>query len=289
MKRILFLIKKHQYQHEPLFIEAAKNIGIELVVQTYDEMVIQFQKDQHTIWLGTHNLLDFNLVFFRTVGEYIEQETLISEYCLHHNIPVVDSVFQHSLPWIDKKSFEYQRLDSHNLPVIDSFFVTQNSFKNIKQVLQYPVIAKITGGSKGEGVYKCNAEEELVKIFENEKQPLLIQKYIQNDGDLRVFVVGNTVLGAIKRTSSNTDEFRNNVSLGGTAQIHKLSETETQLALQAARELQYEIAGVDIITDANGNLFVMEVNRAPQFTGFMQATKIDVPLKIVEFLASKCK
>ncbi len=287
MKKILFLVKKHQYQHEPLFIEAAKSLDIELVVQTYDEMVIQFQKDQHTIWLGEHNLLDFDLVFFRTVGEYIEQETLISEYCLQHQIPVVDSVFQHNKPWIDKKSFEYQRLMSQNIPVIDSFFVSKQSFSKIQNQIEYPLIAKITGGSKGDGVYKCNSEAELLATFDSEKQPLLIQKYIPNTGDLRVFIVGNSVLGAIKRTSSNTTEFRNNVSLGGSAQAHTLTDAETQLALRAARALQYEIAGVDIITDTNGNLFIMEVNRAPQFTGFMETTKIDVPYKIVEFLASK--
>lgn len=288
MKKILFLVKKLDGFQKELYIAAAEKISTTIVVKEITEVVINLSK-KNEIYIGDYNILEFDLVAIRTVGVYIEEVTVISEYCATHNIPVTDSVFTFTKPWIDRKSFEYQRLLAHNLPIIPSYFVSERSLVKIQDTLQFPVIAKITNGSQGKGVYKCNSLQEINDVFTTEKQPLLIQKYIQNDGDLRVLVIGSTVLGGIKRMSSNTDEFRNNVSLGGAAQIHELTDTQAQLALQAAQALQYEIAGVDIIADTNGDLFIMEVNRAPQFTGFMEATKIDVPLKIVEFLASKCK
>ncbi|GIK83604.1 MAG: alpha-galactosidase [Patescibacteria group bacterium] len=289
MKKILFLVKKTQYLHEPLFTEAAKKLGVELVIKKLDELLIKYSQQNHELYIGEHNILDFDIVFFRTVGPYIEEEALISEFCLSHSIPVIDSVFCHNRPWIDRKSFEYQRLRQNNIPIIDSYFVSKKSFEMIKEKITYPVIAKVTDGSKGEGVYKCHSLDELLDVFESENQSLIIQKFVDNEGDIRVFVIGNTIQGAIKRYRQDESEFRNNVSLGGSAEIYNLSDEEKNLTLAAAQSMQYEIAGVDLIKDMNGKLMVMEVNRAPQFNGFMQATGIDIPLKIIEYLISRCR
>jgi ribosomal protein S6--L-glutamate ligase len=289
MKKILFLVKQPQYKLEPLFMEAADKLGIKLVIKFLNELFITFDQDQHQIFLGEENLKDFDLVFFRTVGNFTEHEALISQFCAQHQIPVVDQAFQHQQTWIDRKSFEYQRLHFHNLPIIDSVLVTSKTYSKIKEKIQFPVVVKTTYGSKGAGVYKCNSSAEIEEILNQVQNPLLIQKYIENDGDIRVFIIGNHIQGAIKRKSSNQHEFRNNVSLGGTAEIYNLTETEAKLALDAAQALEFDIAGVDLIQSHDGKTFIMEVNRGPEFNGFMATTKIDIPYKILEFLQSKCK
>lgn len=287
MKKILFLIKKAQPKHEPLFLSAAKQVGVELFIHQLDELVIDFTEKQAKCFFGSHEVKEFDLVFFRTVGEYVEQETLISNYCHIHNIPVIDSVFTHSQPWIDRKSFEYQTLMHNNLPVIPSYFISRKSFSLIAPHISYPCVVKVTNESKGLGVYKCISKQVILHIFSREKKPLIIQKYIENTGDIRVFIVGDQILGAIKRSSSTKTEFRNNISLGGTSELYELSEYEKELALNAAKALQYEIAGVDLIQNKAGETLIMEVNRAPQFTGFMKTTGIDVPEKIIEYLVSQ--
>lgn len=270
-------------------MNSAKKLGITLVLTTYDNLRITFSNTSHIMTINSHNIESFDLVFFRTVGNFIEEQTLISEHCRTHRIPVIDSVFSHSKPWIDRKSFEYQRLKTQDVPIIPTHFVSKSSFSEIASKITYPVIAKITDGSKGEGVYKCKSQQELNKIFLNENKALLVQEYIKNHGDIRVFVIGNEIQGAIKRTSANLSEFRNNVSLGGTTEIYHLNQEEQEMVFKAVKALEYEIAGVDLIYDENNNLYVMEVNRAPQFNGFMAATSIDIPFKILEYLLTQCK
>ncbi len=290
MKKILFLVKQFPYEHEEVFINAAEKNNVELCIAPYEDVTISFINNHTNVTIRNYNLSQFNLVFFRSVGMYTEIETLISEYCYSNSIPVVDSVFEHSKPWIDRKSFEYMRLSKFDLPIIETQFISKKELKNISEKLQFPIIAKTTDGSQGSGVYLCNSLEEVSKVFDSTQHNfLLLQKYIQNDGDIRVFVIGTDVIGAIKRSSSSTEEFKNNISLGGTAEVYTLSDTEKKLALNAAHALQYEIAGVDLIIEENDTVKIMEVNRSPQFAGFMKTTGVNIPEKMIEYLLSKCR
>lgn len=288
MKKILLLSKDFPYKYADDFVQAAKQVGVELIVAPYTDLVIKYG-NAATITVQGHDVQTFGLVFFRTVGKYLEQAALLSEYCRKNSIPVFDSVFTHTLPWIDRKSFEYMRLSLKQLPIIKSWFVSPESFLKIKNEIQYPTIAKVTGSSQGEGVYLCASEKELETVFEKEKQSLILQEFVENTGDIRAIIVGGKVLGAIFRQRQDTNEFRNNVSLGGLAKIYQLTQDEETIALNAAKAMQYEIAGVDLIRDAENQVKIIEVNRSPQFAGFMQATQISVPLEIVKYLATKCR
>ncbi len=290
MKKILFLVKQFPYEHEEIFTAAAKKNSIQLTIASYEDVTISFLNNRSQISIHEYDLSQFDLVFFRSVGMYTEIETLISEYCFSNSIPVIDSVFEHSKPWIDRKSFEYMRLSKFHIPIIETQFVSKKELKNISEKLHFPIIVKTTDGSQGSGVFLCNSLEEIRNIFDStQKNFLLLQKYIQNDGDIRVFVIGTNVIGAIKRSSSSTEEFKNNISLGGTAKLYQLSDNERELALNAASALQYEIAGVDLILEENERVKVMEVNRSPQFAGFMKTTGINIPEKMIEYLLSKCR
>ncbi len=54
-----------------------------------------------------------------------------------------------------------------------------------------------------------------------------------------------------------------NVAQGGRAQPTSLSRTAEVLALRAARAVGAEIAGVDLLPDKAGKLWVLEVNAVP--------------------------
>jgi ribosomal protein S6--L-glutamate ligase len=92
----------------------------------------------------------------------------------------------------------------------------------------------------------------------------------------------------MKRSSQNKDEFRNNFSAGGKVEVAELPEEIKQLAVKAAKTCGLMVAGVDVAFynfDVKKPV-IWEVNKGPQFKGFMQATGIDVPAEIVKFLVS---
>ena len=159
----------------------------------------------------------------------------------------------------------------------------------------FPVILKGSGGDRGTRVYKANSLKELEKLVRKlrpsetgEGRRYLLQEYIENDGDYRVLVLGEKVLGVMKRSSQNKDEFRNNYSAGGAVEVADLSEEVKKLAVKAAKVCGLAVAGVDVAfrNFDKSRPVIWEVNKGPQFKGFMKATGIDVPSEIVKYLVS---
>ena len=271
-----------------LFYDAAQALGIELLIVEYDDVRITFDNNTQYIDVKNQALENFDLVHFRNVGNNLEMQIILSQFCLSHNVPIYDQVFRYSSPWIDRKSFEYTRLAQHDLPTIHSYFVSQKTFLEIQDRVTYPAIVKLTDGKWGEGVFKCTTHDEIVAMFDQHHRPLLIQKFVENDGDIRLFVIGGQVIGSIKRSATKEGEFRNNVALGGKAQLHTPSELEKTIALQAAAALEYDIAGVDLVFDKHEQTWkVIEVNRGPKFMGLMEVTGINVPEKILHYFLNE--
>jgi len=176
---------------------------------------------------------------------------------------------------------------------------------------QFPIILKGSGGDRGTRVFKINNIEEMEKKVRElrkseteEGKRYMLQEFIPNTGDYRLLVLGKKVLGVMKRSSQSKDEFRNNYSVGGKVEVADLPMVVKEMAVKAAKVCGLMVAGVDVMKRPNpsalraspldrGDLsedekdyVVLEVNKGPQFSGFMKATGIDVPKEIIKFLIS---
>lgn len=281
--KVLFLIRKY-VDYFDLLVDEAQKQNLDFQIATFDEVVIKLQTNVFEVLVNGKAIDDYQLVYFRNVERNYEKFILISHYCKEKNIPILDEIFQRTDSWLGSKSFEYMKLSKANLPIIDSIFLSQKMLSQMVPTLTFPCVAKITNGSQGKGVYLCQNPDELDRVFTTEAQPLLIQEYLPNDGDLRIFILNHQCLGAMKRMPSDPTEFRNNVSLGGRGQRYQPSEVEIDLSIRAAQALEYSMAGVDLIWHEKQKKWViMEVNRAPQYVGLMNSTNINIPQKMIEF------
>lgn len=162
----------------------------------------------------------------------------------------------------------------------------------VEKTIGFPCIVKVIVGSFGEGVYLCKTKQEYIKFIEfvdavhNEKT-LIVQEYIdQHPGeDLRVFVVGGKVLGAMKRTAP-ADDFRANITNGGTGESFPVSKEIEQIALKTAAVLNLSIAGIDLLFDNRG-FRVCEANSNPGFSGFDKYCNTNVAYEIASFIINK--
>lgn len=162
----------------------------------------------------------------------------------------------------------------------------------VEKTIGFPCIVKVVVGSFGEGVYLCKTKQEYIKFIEfvdavhNEKT-LIVQEYIdQHPGeDLRVFVVGGKVLGAMKRTAP-ADDFRANITNGGTGESFPVSKEIEQIALKTAAVLNLSIAGIDLLFDNRG-FRVCEANSNPGFSGFDKYCNTNVANEIASFIINK--
>jgi hypothetical protein len=131
----------------------------------------------------------------------------------------------------------------------------------------FPLIAKATGGTRGDANYLAKSLQELEKIIKTEKRHFMIQEFIPNDGDMRFFVVNGALKGVIGR-KANGDSHLNNTSKGGSADLldkNDFSDLVVADALNSALVFGRDCAGVDVIFNKNdGSHYILEVNRAPQ-------------------------
>jgi tetrahydromethanopterin:alpha-L-glutamate ligase len=160
----------------------------------------------------------------------------------------------------------------------------------IRAMLEHgDVVIKPVFGSMGHGLVRVSDPDvalRVVRPLEQMRSVFYLQRAIDHDGrDVRAFVVGGCVLGAIERTAPS-GEWRTNVARGGSARAIDLPPAWGQLAIRAAAAVGAEYAGVDLLESREGELFVLEVNGIPGWQGLQRATGIDVAGAIVEHLST---
>jgi len=285
-KKILWLISEYQ-AYFSLIEEEAKKQQVDLTLALFDNVSMSYQNNQTSVLVNGKPLESYSIVYFRNIDRKLEKHIAISAYCQTHTIVVLDKAARYQRPWIVSKNLAYLYLSHDNLPIIDTQFLSETQFEATKDTIVFPCIVKITDGAMGVGVHLCKNTSEVADLFATYQKDLIFQKFIKNEGDLRVFVLGDKVIGAMKRTTSDAKEFRNNISLGGTAAAFETTPEIEDLAIAATKSMQYTMAGVDLLFDEQiGKWVIVEINKAPQYLGIMKATGINVPALMVSYFAS---
>jgi RimK family alpha-L-glutamate ligase len=150
------------------------------------------------------------------------------------------------------------------------------------------VIVKPLFGSMGLGMVRVSDEEMAFRVFrtlETLRAVYYLQRAIDHAGcDVRAFVVGGRVIGAIERSAAG---WKTNLARGGRARAVTLTPERTDLAVAAARAVGADYAGVDLLPARDGTVYVVEVNGIPGWRGLQEATSLDVAGAIVEVLAGR--
>jgi RimK family alpha-L-glutamate ligase len=150
------------------------------------------------------------------------------------------------------------------------------------------VIVKPLFGSMGLGMVRVSEEEMAYRVFRTIEQirgVYYLQQTIDHAGrDLRVFVIGGRVVGAIERHSPG---WKTNLARGGTARPVQLSSDQAGLAIRAAAAVGADYAGVDLLPGRDGQVYVLEVNGIPGWRGLQEATGIDVAGELIDYLSSR--
>jgi glutathione synthase/RimK-type ligase-like ATP-grasp enzyme len=145
------------------------------------------------------------------------------------------------------------------------------SYNYLVEELGLPFVLKDIYGNRGEHNYLVRDEasfEEAIALSGQDDTRCIAQAYVENDGDYRVLVFGSHVELVIHRQGQSADSHLNNTSQGGAATLvsEKVLPPEIRTAcVTAAKLLDRQIAGVDIVEDKNSGVwYCLEVNDGPQ-------------------------
>ncbi|WP_312909240.1 ATP-grasp domain-containing protein [Natronosalvus caseinilyticus] len=137
-------------------------------------------------------------------------------------------------------------------------------------------VYKTAIGTHGGGTWKVGPNDPVNSKVGN--RYAFLQKLIDRDGerhrDIRVYVVGDEVVGAMYRYAPDND-WRTNVAVGGSVEdaTDDLPEEVTDIAVDSTQIVGLDYAGVDIVEGDDG-WFVLEVNPTAGFKGLYQATHV---------------
>lgn len=151
------------------------------------------------------------------------------------------------------------------------------------------VVVKPLFGSEGRGIVRVSDADLAWRTFrtlERTQSVLYVQQFVNHPGwDLRAFVLGGRVLTAMRRHARGG--WRTNIAQGGKGELIALTDAEEELALRAAEAVGVPVAGVDLLPDSNGRMFVLEVNAVPGWRALAPVTGVDVAIEIIRFLTTK--
>lgn len=136
-----------------------------------------------------------------------------------------------------------------------------------------PVVVKPRFGSWGRDVALCQTADELRSVLELDwnrrwfrAHGALVQELVPPVGhDLRLVVAGATVVGAIRRVAA-PGEWRTNVALGAAREPVAPPAEACEIAVAAARAIEADLVGVDLLPTPDGSHVVLELNGAVEFT-----------------------
>jgi RimK family alpha-L-glutamate ligase len=144
------------------------------------------------------------------------------------------------------------------------------------------VIVKPLFGAMGAGMTRVDDADVAYRVFEAlalERAVYYLQEALPHDGrDVRALVVGGRVLAAIERVGTG---WRANLARGAQARATQLSAEQERLCLDAARALDAEYAGVDLLHTADGRDHILELNGIPGWYGLQSSTGADVAAALV--------
>ena len=273
------------------FVGAGEKMGVKVDAISYGEIYMNSQEKSNGKMMikfkSGKKLEDYGVIYFKFVKHYREEASLIMD-CIDDDVKVIDSVLRRGRPSDFCKIHQMKAMIDAglNVPRLVMGRLKYLRYEAIKQ-FEYPLVLKGSQGDRRSQVFKFFNDESWDKGWDvfcereiNEGQRYMLQEYIVNTEDYRVMVLGDSVLGVMKRATGENPLLKNVFTKA------ELPDYVLEKAIAAAKACEIEVAGVDVVfKEGVKDPYFWEVNRAPNYDRFVEVTGINVAQEIVKYLA----
>jgi len=137
--------------------------------------------------------------------------------------------------------------------------VPTRRIRSIEEMDSYPCVLKTVDGHGGNEVFLCTSAAQAASFFTQfHDRKLIVQPFIESGArDVRVFMIGNEVVGAVKRTGNGS--FKSNYTLGGSVEKYILSRWQEKDAATIARAIKSDYVGIDFLLLPDGRWMLNEI------------------------------
>ena len=282
---ILILSRNKDLYSTKRLIEESNKLGHDTAIVDYMHCNIINEKNKPVIYYNGKSLKLIDVIIPRIGATFTFHGASIIRQFELQNIPTI--VSSQALLMARDKLHCLQMLTGVDVGMPKTYFT--HYFYNIDEIITmvggFPFVVKQLEGTQGYGVFLVKDRKQATEIINNHKstnKKFIFQEFIQESkgADVRVFVVGNKVVGAMKR-QAKVGEFRSNLHQGGKGVNIDLTKDEISTAIKAAKVMGLGVAGVDMLQSKRGPL-VIEVNASPGLEGIEKTTNINIAKKIIK-------
>lgn len=268
---------------------AATDLGGRAERLDFRRLTMTVSSSSTGIYCEEHNLDQFDAFIVRTMppGSLEEVVTRMDILGLLQSTGKLVVNSPRAIECAVDKSLTTAKLATAGLPVPDTW-VGESSDAAIEAFAKLggDVVVKPVFGAEGRGILRVSDPDLAFRTFrtiERLNAVIYQQQFVPHAGfDIRVLVLDGKILGAMKRESS--DDFRTNVARNGTATQIEVTPEMAEFSLAACKAIGTRIAGVDLLADADGQTYVIELNAVPGWRAFRKVTGIDVAKRLLESL-----
>ncbi|ADN49609.1 ATP-grasp domain-containing protein [Vulcanisaeta distributa] len=262
---------------ERLILKELKDLGANVALINIDN-----------ISLSLNNSGDFGIVLVRPMSH--SKAGLVARILNIHGVRTINKGLAIENSW--NKAIAISTLARAGIPTVPTRLILSINAQG--DGVSYPAIVKPIHGSWGRLVSLVGNAEDLAMIMRHKavgdsySRIAMIQPFIGDGTDYRVFVIGDEVAASMVRKPGPGD-WRSNVARGGIAHAVKLSADAYEIAIKAVKALDLDYAGVDLLYSEEGGYMVNEVNAIPEFKGLMSVSGVNIARKIAEYVINTAR
>ncbi|BAC14016.1 hypothetical conserved protein [Oceanobacillus iheyensis HTE831] len=230
-------------------LEATKQ-GLSLQLIIREQLTIGINRNQSILYYDHKHISTPDFAIVRYMDPLLSKH--LERKGIHvFNSSAISAIFNH-------KGYTHDAILQTGVPMPDTYYYSNGLLPN-DPPLQFPFISKVVNGKGGNQVtlihhitewntYKLNCQSDII---------LQSTENIQFGKDIRVFVIGKQIIGAVLRESKT--DFRANYTLGGTASIYTLNTPQQELIQKIVNKFDFDMVGIDFLLSTKGELLFNEI------------------------------
>lgn len=281
----------HNKQYIDFYMEEGKKLSIQfsLIYREYLSFGVE-QNQWYCLYQGKQvTLPDFAVC--RTIYPMLSKQLEYMGVAVFNNFQVAQLC--------NDKAKTYQYVALSGIKMIDTCFCRNDMLMDFMGQMTAPAVIKSVSGHGGKQVFLLNGSTESCsnglsytdtnqkKILEAmEGQDVVIQPLTGNKNqDLRVYVIGKEVIGAVLRTAK--DGFKSNYSLGGEVELYQLNQAETIIVDKIIDLFDFGLVGIDFIIGNHGELIFNEIEDVVGARMLYQCSDMNLVRRYLEYISTR--
>lgn len=237
------------------YMEEGKQLGIHIKLVLLENLEFGIKNNTWFLYDKEEEKPDFAIV--RTIYPLLSKQLELMDIKVYNNSKVAEIC--------NDKGKTYQYLARLKIPMIETEFIKGNRLEEKIKDIKEPTIIKSVSGHGGNEVFLLDPSKynefqtATTKILKKlVHTDVVLQPFVRGKHqDLRVYVIGKDIVGAILRTAS--EGFKSNFSLGGKVCSYHLSSKERNVITKIVNEFDFGLVGIDFLIADDGSLIFNEI------------------------------